>query len=139
MVFQKLLIQYHDLLIAKLEAYDFGYNSLKLIFDYLNNRKQRCKVGSDYSSWLDVLTGVPQGSVLGLLLFNIFLNDFFYMFKSNVCNFADDNSLYASGKTLDAVVCKLESDMEIAMEWFDSNSLATNPKKLARKPFLRNV
>ena len=55
----------HDLIIAKLDAYGFGNESLKLIYDYLNNRKQRCKVGSAFSTWMDIETGVPQGSVLG--------------------------------------------------------------------------
>ena len=117
-------------MIAKLEAYGFGKQSLKLIYDYLNVRKQRCKVGSTYSTYMDVLTGVPQGSVLGPLLFNIFINDFFsFIHKSEICNFADDNSLYASGKTLDEVCCKLEKDMKIAMKWFEINSLEANPKK----------
>ena len=120
----------HDLIIAKLEAYGFGDGALKLIYDYLNDRKQRCKVGSSYSTWLDVLTGVPQGSVLGPLLFNVFVNDFFYFInESEVCNFADDNSIYASGKTLDEVCCKLEKDMKNAMKWFKINSLEANPKK----------
>ena len=99
----------HDLIIAKLDAYGFGNESLKLIYDYLNNRKQRCKVGSAFSTWMDIETGVPQGSVLEPLLFNIFITDFlFFMQESEVRNFADDNSLCATGKAMEEVCCKLK-------------------------------
>ena len=69
----------HDLLIAKLKAYGFGLQGLRLIANYLSDRKQRVKVGSTYSDWLQTKTGVPQGSVLGSLQSNIFLNDFIYI------------------------------------------------------------
>ncbi|XP_057290218.1 uncharacterized protein LOC130612902 [Hydractinia symbiolongicarpus] len=55
----------HELLIAKLAAYGFGQNSLKLLRHYLSNRFQRVKIGSAYSMWLEILLVVPQGSILG--------------------------------------------------------------------------
>ena len=67
----------HDLLIAKLAAHGFDYKSLTLIQSYLSNRKQRTKVNNTYSTFFDVIFGVPQGSILGPLLFNISICDMF--------------------------------------------------------------
>ena len=65
----------HDLLITKLHALNFDMNALNLIFDYLTGRKQRVKINSSFSSYLDIFQGVSQGSILGPLLFNLFLCD----------------------------------------------------------------
>ena len=122
----------HDLLIAKLNAYGLESSALRLINDYLTNRKQRTKVASSFSTWSNIFSGVPQGSVLGPLLFNIFINDFFFFIKeSSTTNFADDNSLYANGKNLQEVIDKLEIDIKNALIWFEINRLVANPKKIS--------
>ena len=71
----------HDPIIAKLEAYGFHIDTLKLIHDNLSNRKQRVKVNDTYSSWKGMFYAIPQGSIIGPLLFNIHLCDLFYFFE----------------------------------------------------------
>ena len=120
----------HDLLIAKLESYGIDKIGLSLILDYLSRRKQRTKIGSSYSSWYDIIRGVPQGSILGPLLFNIYINDLFFVIKlSKVCNFADDNTLYSSNKELELVFRNVESDLNNVLAWLNANSLKANPRK----------
>ena len=70
----------HELLIAKLDAYGFDKNALKLVNSYLTHRKQRVKINDKYSSWSEILFGIPEGSILGTLLFNVFIcNTFYFM------------------------------------------------------------
>ena len=88
-----------DLLIAKLETYGLDNGSLNLLLDYLTFRKQKTKVDSTYSKWSNIRRGIAQGSILGPLLFNIFINDIFMIIEqSDICNFADDNAHVEKGK-----------------------------------------
>ena len=98
----------HDLLLAKLQAYGFSKESIRLFLSYLTNRTQRIKIDSTFSHWTNILKGIPQGSILGPLLFNIFINDlFFFSAKCEICNFADGNSLYSCGMNLDNIFSTL--------------------------------
>ena len=120
----------HELLLAKLYAYGFSKKALQLIFSYLNNRKQRVKINGSFSSWDISRIGVPQGSVLGPLLFNIFINDLPYTIsQTEVCNFADDTTIYTGDKNPEAVVSKLENDASILNKWYSDNLMKLNDKK----------
>ena len=83
----------HELLIAKLEAYGFDHDSLTYVYSYLSNRKQRTQINGYFITWTDIKHGVPQVSILGPFLFNIYFNDIFsFIPDSDMANFADDNT-----------------------------------------------
>ena len=86
----------HNLLLAKPNAYSFSFHTIKCIQSYLSEQLQRENINSNFSEWCKILLGVPEGSILGPLLFNIFINDVFYFIQdAYICNFSDDNSLYS--------------------------------------------
>ena len=83
----------HQLLLAKLHAYGFSKQALAIICSNLSNRKQRIKIKNFFSSWKDLILGMPLGSVLKPLFFNIYLNDLFFFQKDGgICNFADNTT-----------------------------------------------
>ena len=119
-----------DILIVKLECYGIDKIGRSLILYYLSRRKQRTKIGSSYTSWYDMIRGALQGSILAPLLFNVFINNLFFVTTlSEVCNFADDNTLYKFNKELKIVFRNLESDLNNVLAWFDLCSLKVNPGK----------
>ena len=78
----------HDLLVAKLEAYGVSKAALNLISNYLSHWKQGTKTSSSYSDWYEIVSSLPQGSILGPLFLNIFINDLFlFIQKTNIFNF----------------------------------------------------
>jgi len=120
----------HDLLIAKLSAYGFDKNTLKFFLSYLKGRKQSVNIKGKLSSFMDVLAGVPQGSILGPVIFNIFINDMQNIFdKCCLNNYADDNTLDTHASTVPELVDSLEKDSQKAINWFKSNHMIANPDK----------
>ena len=84
----------HGLIIAKPEAYGVCENRLRLIQSYLSKRQQTVKVGSSLSKWLQIIPGVPQGSTLGPIFFNVLINNLLLFIKeTDICNFAEDTTL----------------------------------------------
>ena len=120
----------HRLTICTLQAYGLSRNACTLITSYLFQRKQRVKIGNIRSSWQEIDKDVPQGSILRLLIFNIFMNDHFYFVKhANLFNCADDNSVSVNGKELNIVSPLLQSEAEVTVRWFCDNAMEENPSK----------
>ena len=120
----------HDLLLAKLAAYGVNESFLCYIYSYLLNRKQCVRINNINSDFLTVISGVPQGSIVGPILFNCFFNDFFYVIEiANAHNFADDNMLTAFANSIQNLIHLLESECSVAIKWFKDNKMIVNPGK----------
>ena len=120
----------HDLLLAKLAAYGIDDNLILYIHSYLSNRKQCVFINNILNEFNKVISGVPQGSIMEPILFNCFFNDFYYFIKNaNVHNFADDNTLTTFAQNVGTLISILESESNIATDWFETNKMIVNPGK----------
>ena len=120
----------HDLLVAKLHAYDLSNDAVTFIYLYLKRRKQGVKINDTESIFQILLSGVPQGSILGPILFNIFINDLF-LFTNEVelAIFADDNKIYTTKKNVEELIKVLEKESKSAIDWFEINNMIVNSNK----------
>ena len=97
---------------------------------YLSNRNQRIKINNAFSSWKDIILSLPQVSVLGSLLLNIYLNDLFFFLKdAGICNFADDTTTYISDESSENVLKSLEKNSMLAIRCFENNYMKLNTDK----------
>lgn len=104
----------HDLIILKLKAYGLSEAAADLMHSYLTDRQQRVKLNKHYSDWMTIVKGVPQGSILGPLLFNIFINDKFYFInKASIYKYADDNTLSNCDTNITSLRSVLENESAI--------------------------
>ena len=100
------------------------------VYDYLKNRKQRTNVNGSYSSWRDLKKGVQQGSILGPLLFNIFINDIFYFIdKSKLANFGDDTTVNSTEDNILSLLAILKDDASTILNWFKIYEMKSNDDK----------
>ena len=120
----------HKLILEKLRAYGVTNSAVNLLSSYMLDRKQYVQLGGFTSTLLNISKGVPQGSILGPIIFNIFINDIFYFLnKTKLYNYADDNTLSYSHPDFNILMETLGKESMDLVEWFSINRMKANPDK----------
>ena len=120
----------HGILLKKLPLYGIQGNGLKWFKDYLTDRKQRVCVGIEVSRWCDIDIGVPQGSVLGPVLFSIYVNDLIGVVRNcEIHMYADDTTIYKGNESLEILQDELQRDLNNVSSWLSSNRINVNVVK----------
>ena len=97
---------------------------------YVRSRAEPSRSKAEFSEWQEIKLGVPQRKVLRPLFFNIFINDLLLEVKeSEICNCADDTTIYTNGNNVESVILSLEEDLSRTLNWFRVNHMAANPGK----------
>ena len=119
-----------DLLVVKIHAYGLSIDAITFAYSYMKKRKQGVKINDTESLLAILLSGVPQRSTLGPILFNIFINDLLlFINKAKLAKFANDNTIYAAKRDLNGFLRLPEKESEIAIKWVSDNDMIVNPKK----------
>ena len=122
--------QSHDILLSKITKYHSSQPTLRWFGSYLCDRTQTCAISGVLSDPLTLTQGVPQGSILGPVLFSLYINDLpLCLPASDVEIYADDTTLWTSDHSIDNVQHNLQNSLNNARRWFASNQMVPNTKK----------
>lgn len=120
----------HNILLYKMKLFNFSENAIKFFTSYLSNRSQLVQSGNTKSEFLDIKSGVPQGSILGPIFFIMYVNDMAYTCTNSLLDlYADDSSLHKSGTDINEIQYNLQTDLNNIQTWCENNNMALHPRK----------